>query len=173
MKSKTRETRPDPISRRHARTADLSKRKRTPSQTDPKRQSYEVTVVGTLSGERRRAAAPRGRWINHRSTAGSSRCSLLRHYPATVEGCKYLGSGLVYGVGSIPPRGLSIILAEILTSSRPTRSGCARWTASAEAQRPSRAWEDQKQIKEIMLFLQGHVSTSLWCAFQAVRAEFN
>jgi exodeoxyribonuclease V alpha subunit len=90
----------------------------------------------------------------------------VEEVPATVEGIKrYLGSGLIKGVGPVMarriaekfgPYTLEVIENDIGRLAEVAGIGAKRVTMIA------RAWEAQKQIKEIMLFLQSYqVSTNL------------
>jgi exodeoxyribonuclease V alpha subunit len=127
-----------------------------------------VTVTGNLPelapGEHLTLS---GRWVSHPKHGVQFQVEICEQtLPATLAGIRrYLGSGLVRGIG---PRlaerivqhfgheTLQIIeeapqrLAEV-TDIGATRS---RWIAAA--------WQEQKQVKEIMLFLHSHgVSTNL------------
>ena len=134
----------------------------------PKGKTYEVTVVGVLSGVNvGELLHLEGVWTNHAQYGKQFEVqSFSVHYPATVEGLrKYLGSGLVHGVGPVTASrivdhfGLNIL--DIIESS-PHRLREVPGIGSRRAGTIARAWEEQKQIKEIMMFLQGHgVSTSL------------
>ena len=76
---------------------------------------------------------------------GHREVSRLRHDPRHRPGlCQEDGEGLRRARSS--------------TSSRPTRSACARSTASApvRAQRIAAAWAEQKAVREIMVFLHSH-----------------
>jgi len=80
--------------------------------------------------------------------------------PATVEGIrKYLGSGLVKGIGPkmarritdrFGPRALDVI------DSQPDRLREIEGIGPFRAERIRRAWEDQKEIREVMIFLRSH-----------------
>ena len=127
-----------------------------------------VTVVGNMPevnpGERLRL---HGRWATH-PTYGrqfqAEHCEQL--LPATVEGIRrYLGSGLIKGIG---PRTASKIVNEFgaetlyVIDNEPHRLrevpdiGPTRYALITDA------WEAQKAIKEVMVFLQGHgVTTGL------------
>ena len=85
--------------------------------------------------------------------------------PATVYGIeKYLGSGLVKGIGpkfakaivrQFGPETLNVIEEE------PLRLLEVPGIGEVRVERIRKSWEDQKEIKNIMVFLQGHnVSTS-------------
>ena len=84
--------------------------------------------------------------------------------PATIAGIqKYLGSGLIKGIGPITAKRivehfkektLEIIETDI------ARLGEVKGIARAKVEMIQRAWEEQHAIKEVMLFLQSHsVST--------------
>lgn len=134
----------------------------------PQGKTYEVTVVGTLSGVNvGELLHLEGVWSSHPQYGRQFEArSYSVHYPATIEGLrKYLGSGLVRGVGPVTASrivdyfGLQIL--EVIESS-PTRLREVPGIGSRRAETIALAWEEQKQIKEIMMFLQGHgVSTSL------------
>lgn len=134
----------------------------------PKGKTYEVTVVGTLSGVNvGELLHLQGSWTSHPQYGRQFEVvSFSVQYPATVEGLrKYLGSGLVRGVGPVTANrivdhfGLNILS---VIESEPQRLREVNGIGAKRAQQIARAWEDQKLIKEIMIFLQGHgVSTSL------------
>src|SRR5215510_5641290 len=85
--------------------------------------------------------------------------------PATIAGIqKYLGSGLIKGVGPVTAKRivehfkeqtLEIIEGDI------SRLGEVKGVSRKRVEMIQRAWEEQRAIKEVMLFLQSHaVSTS-------------
>ena len=134
----------------------------------PKGKHYEVTVIGTLTGVNPgESVRLRGMWITHPQYG---RQFEVREYivqlPATVEGIrKYLGSGLIKGVGPVNAgrivdyfglKTLDVIETEVHRLREVPGVGAKRTAQIA------RAWEEQKHIKEIMIFLQSHgVSTGL------------
>ena len=134
----------------------------------PKGKSYEVTVVGTLTGVNvGELLHLEGYWTSHPQYGRQFEVSAYSvHYPATVEGLrKYLGSGLVKGVGPVMANlivdhfGLDIL--EIIESD-PQRLREVPKIGEKRVKMIEQAWKDQKLIKEIMIFLQGNgVSTSL------------
>lgn len=134
----------------------------------PKGRTQEVTVVGTLSGVKvGELLHMEGVWTSHPQYGRQFEVrSFSVHYPATIEGLrKYLGSGLVRGVGPVTANrivdhfGLDIL--DVIETA-PHRLREVPGIGSKRADQIAQAWEDQKLIKEIMMFLQGHgVSTSL------------
>jgi exodeoxyribonuclease V alpha subunit len=127
-----------------------------------------VTVVGNLPeitpGESLRL---QGQWSTHPQHGKQFRAEKCEQIlPATVEGIKkYLGSGLIKGVGPVTasrivkkfgPDTLDVL------DRAPERIREVLGIGPKRAALISRAWEEQKSIKQVMLFLQGHgVSTSL------------
>lgn len=134
----------------------------------PKGKTNEVTVVGTLTGVNvGELLHLEGIWTSHPQYGRQFEVrSFSVHYPATIEGLrKYLGSGLVRGVGPVTASrivdhfGLQIL--DVIETS-PHRLREVPGIGVNRANTITQAWEEQKQIKEIMMFLQGHgVSTSL------------
>src|SRR5262247_3757391 len=126
-----------------------------------------VTVVGNFSavspGESLRVI---GWWTTHPQYGDQFKAveyAVTR--PATVAGIqKYLGSGLIKGVGPVTARRivehfkektLEVIEGDI------SRLGEVKGVSRKRVEMIQRAWEEQRAIKEVMLFLQSHgVSTS-------------
>ncbi len=131
-------------------------------------QSGLVTVVGNLPevqpGESLRLA---GRWTAHPQYGRQFKAEQCEQVlPATVEGIRrYLGSGLVKGVG--PVTAARIVLrfgADTLRvlDEEPRRLREALGVGPKRAAAIATAWEEQKHIREVMLFLQSHgVTTGL------------
>ncbi len=134
----------------------------------PRGKSYEVTITGALAGvsvgEYLRL---QGIWTTH---PRYGRQFEVHRYaiklPATVEGIrKYLGSGLVKGVGPVTAGRIvdyfGLQTLEVIEDNV-SRLHEVPGIGPKRVARITRAWEEQKQIKEIMLFLQSHgVSTGL------------
>lgn len=127
-----------------------------------------VTVVGNLLdvnvGERLRLE---GFWTTH--TQYGRQFKVLNYktvLPATVEGIRrYLGSGLIKGIGPVTARRIvnkfGADTLEIIEHT-PARLLEVLGVGRKRVQMIIRAWEEQRRIKEVMLFLQSHqVSTGL------------
>ena len=127
----------------------------------PVGKSHEVTITGNLAGVGvGESLRLRGIWITH---PRFGRQFEVRSYtvklPATLEGIrKYLGSGLIKGVGPVTAERivdyfgletLDVIEGDIQRLREVPGIGPKRVAQVAQA------WEEQKQIKEIMIFLQG------------------
>ncbi len=139
----------------------------TVAQVTPEGRSYTVTVVGNLlevsPGESLRL---HGQWTTH---PRYGRQFQVERYttvlPATVAGIeKYLGSGLIKGIGPVTAR--RIVRRFKLDTLRvieeePHRLREVLGIGKKRAASIRRAWEEQKVIKEVMIFLQSHnVSTA-------------
>jgi exodeoxyribonuclease V alpha subunit len=127
-----------------------------------------VTVTGNLPelspGEHLRLS---GRWTSHPKHGLQFQVENCEQtLPATAAGIRrYLGSGLIKGIG---PRLAERIVARFGASTLEVIENYPerlREVPDIGAQRVrliAEAWEEQKQVKEIMLFLHGHgVSTNL------------
>jgi len=127
-----------------------------------------VPIVGNLLnvnvGERLRLE---GFWTTH---AQYGRQFKVLNYktvlPATVEGIRrYLGSGLIKGIGPVTARRIvnkfGADTLEVIEHT-PERLLEVLGVGRKRVQMITRAWEEQRRIKEVMLFLQSHqVSTTL------------
>ncbi|MBU0703652.1 MAG: ATP-dependent RecD-like DNA helicase [Chloroflexi bacterium] len=127
-----------------------------------------ATVVGNLPevqpGESLRLT---GVWTAHPQYGRQFKAELCEQtLPATVEGIKrYLGSGLVKGVGPVTAtRIVQRFGADTLRvlDEEPRRLREALGVGPKRAKSIAQAWDEQKHIREVMLFLQSHgVTTGL------------
>ncbi len=125
-----------------------------------------VTAVGNLlgvqPGENLRLS---GSWINDPKYGRQFRvASYATVTPATLNGIeKYLGSGLIRGIGKVmASRLVAAFGLETLDviESRPERLTEVEGIGPKRRKEIVRAWEEQREIKEVMVFLQSHgVST--------------
>ena len=128
----------------------------------------ETTIVGNLMGvnvgERLKM---QGFWINHPQYGRQFDVHAFNvEYPATLEGIrKYLGSGMIRGIG--PATATKIVdhfgkdtldVIDTETSRLMEISGIGE----KKVERIASAWQEQRLVKEIMIFLQSNgVSTGL------------
>ncbi|HEY3733498.1 MAG TPA: ATP-dependent RecD-like DNA helicase [Streptosporangiaceae bacterium] len=127
-----------------------------------------MTVVGPLLGAQvGESLRLTGRWTSHpkygRQFEVRSYATVL---PATIQGIqRYLGSGLIKGIGPVmAERMVAHFGTEVLRviEEEPGRLLEVPGVGPKRTQRVADAWEEQKAIKEVMVFLQGvGVSTSL------------
>lgn len=127
-----------------------------------------LTVVGTLPelqpGETVRFT---GVWSTHKDFGKQFKAeSVQQTAPATLDGLqRYLGSGLIKGIGPVSARRIvdhfgmqTLDILEEAPLKMLQVPGIGKYRATLIA----KAWEEQRSIKEVMLFLQSHrVSTSL------------
>ncbi|WP_395106773.1 ATP-dependent RecD-like DNA helicase [Actinomadura sp. SCN-SB] len=127
-----------------------------------------LTVVGALLGAQvGESLRMTGRWRSHpkygRQFEVESYTTVL---PATVQGIRrYLGSGMIKGIGPVmADRMVSHFGTDILRviEEEPERLVEVPGLGPKRTKRIADAWEEQKAIKEVMVFLQSvGVSTSL------------
>ena len=133
-----------------------------------KGQAEPVTVVGNLPevqpGESLRLE---GRWTRHPQYGRQFKAEWCEQVlPATVEGLKaYLGSGMIKGVGPVTAKRIvqrfGVDTLSVLDD-KPKRLREVLGVGPKRAASVAAAWEEQKQIREVMMFLQSHgVSTNL------------
>ncbi len=120
-----------------------------------------VTVVGNLlsvnAGE---VLKLKGEWHNHPKFGQQFRITSYESVvPATVKGIeKYLGSGLIKGIGPVMAKRLVSkfgldILNIIETDIKKLHE--VEGIGDKRIEMIRKAWDDQKEIREVMLFLQG------------------
>ena len=126
-----------------------------------------VTVVGTLpSVSPGEWITAEGTWFRDKEYGLQLKATTLRTVaPTTAEGIeKYLGSGMVKGVGPIfAKRLVERFGVEVLSTieHKPADLQLVDGIGPKRRQRITGAWEASKRIREIMLFLHSHgVSTS-------------
>jgi exodeoxyribonuclease V alpha subunit len=134
----------------------------------PLGKTYEVTVVGSLAGVNiGESLNLQGMWTNHPQYGRQFEVRTFTvKYPASIEGIrKYLGSGLIKGVG--PATAARIVdrfgldTLDVIEK-QPERLSEVPGIGARRTDQISQAWEAQKHIKDIMVFLQGYeVSTAL------------
>ena len=127
-----------------------------------------LTVVGPLLGAQvGESLRLTGRWTSH---PRYGRQFEVRTYatvlPATIQGIRrYLGSGLIKGIGPVmAERMVAHFGTDVLRviEEEPQRLAEVPGVGPKRTRLVAAAWEEQKAIKEVMVFLQGvGVSTSL------------
>jgi exodeoxyribonuclease V alpha subunit len=126
----------------------------------PRGKTHVVTIVGKLLGVQvGESLELEGRWVDHPE---HGRQFMVERYrtvlPATVEGIRrYLGSGLIKGVGPVTARRITETFGTYtlhVIDNEPQRLVEVRGLGARRAARIQQAWQEQQQIKEIMIFLQ-------------------
>jgi len=121
-----------------------------------------VTVVGNLAaptpGE---VIAMKGEWVNHPRYGEQFK---IIHYktqtPASVQGIgKYLGSGLIKGIGPVMAKRIVEKFGKEtleVIENRVEKLAEVEGVGKKRIQMIKRAWAEQKDIREVMIFLQSH-----------------
>ncbi|HYL81962.1 MAG TPA: AAA family ATPase, partial [Candidatus Acidoferrum sp.] len=121
-----------------------------------------VTIVGTVlsltPGETLRV---HGRWSHHPKYGEQFRVERYESIvPATINGIRrYLGSGMIKGIGPVFAGRLVEAFGEEtlkVIEETPTRLAEVEGIGPKRQQRITAAWAEQREIREVMLFLQGH-----------------
>ena len=103
----------------------------------------------------------KGQWVVDTKFGQQFRVeSCLSVLPATIVGIqKYLGSSLIKGIGPIMARRIvdkfGLDTFDIIEDS-PERLREAEGIGPIRTERITNAWQEQKEIREVMVFLQGH-----------------
>ena len=132
-----------------------------------KKERELVTIVGNLlavhPGE---TLQLQGKWVNNQKFGRQFKVtSCLPVLPATITGIeKYLGSGLIKGIGPVTAKRLTEkfgLETLAVIESNPGRLEEVEGIGPVKIEWIKRAWEEQKEIKEVILFLQNYeVSTA-------------
>ena len=121
-----------------------------------------VTVVGhaamVAAGEWITAS---GEWVNDRTHGQQFKARFLRSSaPSSIEGIeKYLGSGMIRGIGPVYARKLVRAFGEEVfdvIEAEPERLREVKGIGRVRAGRITDAWAEQKVVREIMVFLHSH-----------------
>ena len=140
----------------------------TVAQLTPDGASYTVPVIGNMLGLNvGESVLLTGAWVAHAQYGRQFKVDQVRTVlPATIAGLeKYLGSGLIKGIGPVTAKrivrrfGLDTLH---IIEEEPARLHEVLGVGRMRVELITRAWAEQQQIKEVMLFLQSHnVSTGL------------
>lgn len=140
----------------------------TVAQLTPEGKSYTVTVIGNMMGINvGEHIEVSGQWASHPQYGRQFRADGFRlKLPATAAGIeKYLGSGLVKGVGPVTARRIVHQFgADSLRviDEQPDRLRDVPGVGAKRADLIRAAWSEQRAIREVMLFLQENgISTAL------------
>jgi exodeoxyribonuclease V alpha subunit len=134
----------------------------TVARVQPRGKSHLVTIVGKLLGVQvGESLELDGRWVDHPEHGRQFEVERYRTVlPATVEGIRrYLGSGLIKGVGPVMASRIAETFGAYtlqVIDNEPLRLREVPGLGPKRVERIMRAWEEQQQIKAIMLFLQEH-----------------
>jgi len=126
------------------------------------------TVVGNFPGiNPGEVLELSGAWSNHPKFGNQFKAETFKSVmPATAAGIeKYLGSGLIKGIGPVMARRLvkhfGVSTLEIIDT-EPDRLEEVEGIGKKRVQMIRSAWGAQKEIREVMVFLQGHGVSSTY-----------
>ena len=129
-----------------------------------------TTVVGTFSGVHPgESLRLTGEWVENRKFGEQFKVETFDVIvPATVQGIlKYLGSGLVRGIGPVMAGRMVDLFGldtlEIIEKT-PERLSEVEGIGPKRISLITEAWREQKEIREIMIFLQGHGVSATYSA---------
>lgn len=129
-----------------------------------------ATIVGNLPtvtpGETLKLT---GEWIQHNKYGEQFKVDSFETItPATIAGIeKYLGSGLIKGIGPVFAKRLVEAFGTDtlrIIEEEPASLLAIDGIGDVRLQRIRIAWEEQKEIREVMIFLQGHGVSSAYAA---------
>jgi exodeoxyribonuclease V alpha subunit len=121
-----------------------------------------VTVVGHLPGATAgEYVEATGSWVQHRDYGTQFKADSLRTMPPhTCEGIvKYLGSGLIKGIGPHFARKIVDVFGErtlAVIDDSPAFLSEVKGIGARRIQRIRESWQQQKAVRAIMVFLQSH-----------------
>jgi len=129
-----------------------------------------TTIVGNLSGiNPGESLKLTGRWVHNKKFGEQFQ---VENYditvPATVHGIKkYLGSGLIKGIGPIMAERIvkkfALDTLDVIEKT-PERLSEVDGIGPKRIEMITKAWGEQKEIREIMVFLQGHGVSAAYSA---------
>ena len=142
----------------------------TVAQVRVKGRSDLLTIVGNLPavvpGE---VLAMEGVWLNHPKYGEQFSVERYRTVmPATAAAIeKYLGSGLIKGIGPVMAKRIvaafGVETLEVIDAD-PARLMAVQGIGASRLAMIRKAWSDQKQVREVMIFLQSHGVSATYAA---------
>ncbi len=129
-----------------------------------------TTIVGNLSGiNPGESLKLTGEWVHNKRFGEQFRVETFEvTLPATLLGIqKYLASGLIKGIGPIMSERIvekfGLYTLEVIEK-KPERLSEVEGIGPKRISMIKQTWEEQKEIKEIMIFLQGHGVSAAYSA---------
>ncbi|MEG0332781.1 MAG: ATP-dependent RecD-like DNA helicase [Clostridium sp.] len=124
------------------------------------RENYSIVGYMHYLSEGQRVRL-KGEWTYHKSFGKQIKVESFEEVlPTTSEGIeKYLASGLINGIGPVTAKKIMKAFGDKaldIIENTPERLTEVEGIGSKKAQRISESLKDQREVKEIMIFLQGH-----------------
>jgi exodeoxyribonuclease V alpha subunit len=129
-------------------------------------QRERIAIVGAIASiQEGESIEVEGVWTNHPKYGKQLKVERYKSvYPSTLEGMqKYLGSGLIKGIG---PRSAKRIVEHFgeetldIIDADPQRLAEVPKLGKKKVELIAEAWDEQRQIKDVMVFLQSHGITT-------------
>ena len=129
-------------------------------------QRERIAIVGTLASiQEGESVEVEGVWTNHPKYGKQFKVEHYKAvYPSTLEGMqKYLGSGLIKGIG---PKSAKRIVDHFgeetldIIDADPQQLAEVPKLGKKKVELIAAAWDEQRQIKDVMVFLQSHGITT-------------
>ena len=129
-------------------------------------QRERIAIVGAIASiQEGESIEVEGVWTNHPKYGKQLKVERYKAvYPSTLEGMqKYLGSGLIKGIG---PRSAKRIVEHFgeetldVIDADPQRLAEVPKLGKKKVELIAEAWDEQRQIKDVMVFLQSHGITT-------------
>jgi exodeoxyribonuclease V alpha subunit len=120
-----------------------------------------TTITGNLSVSSGETLRLKGEWVQNKKYGEQFKVeTYLSLVPATLNGIeKYLGSGLIKGVGPVMAKRLAdkfgLKTLEVIET-EPLRLTEVEGIGDIRAGMIKKAWKEQKEVREVMIFLQGY-----------------
>ena len=125
-----------------------------------------ITVVGAIAALKEgESVEVEGEWENHPKYGKQLKIENYQQvYPSTLEGVeKYLGSGLIKGVGAVSAKRIVAHFGQEtleIIDEDPQRLLEVPKLGKKRVELIAGAWEEQREIKDVMVFLQSHGVTT-------------
>jgi exodeoxyribonuclease V alpha subunit len=125
-----------------------------------------ITVVGAIAALKEgESVEVEGEWKNHPKYGKQLKIENYQQvYPSTLEGVeKYLGSGLIKGVGAVSAKRIVAHFGQEtleIIDEDPQRLLEVPKLGKKRVELIAGAWEEQREIKDVMVFLQSHGVTT-------------
>jgi exodeoxyribonuclease V alpha subunit len=129
-----------------------------------------ITIVGTIqSANPGEILKLKGQWVIHPKYGEQFKVhSYESVVPATALGMeRYLGSGLIKGIGPVMAKRIVAAFGTdtfAVIEESPDKLREVEGIGSKRIEMITKAWDEHKEIKEVMLFLQGHGVSSAYAA---------
>lgn len=134
------------------------------------RQKELITVVGNIIGvSPGEVLRMKGEWVTHTKFGEQFKVTHYRsEIPATIVGIeRYLGSGLIKGIGPVMSKRIVKVFGEKtldIIEKEPEKLLRVEGIGEHRVGLIKEAWDEQKEIRSVMIFLQSHGVSSVYAS---------